>query len=219
MATVESKFEVTAEKGTVSSILMRPPAAKQLIVIGHGAGANMRHANLERIATELYQAGIASFRYQFPYMERGGKGRDSQSTSLATVRQAVLKAKEMEPKLRLFAGGHSFGGRMTSMAESESPLPVDGLVFFSFPLHPAGKPALDRAEHLYGIDKRMLFLTGSRDKLADPDLRDQVISKLGKRATLHLLDTADHGYKILKRSRESDEDVFVEMIRVVCDWL
>jgi|TARA_Y100000310_G_C20571606_1_gene758323 hypothetical protein len=188
MKTVESKFEVSADKGNVSSILMQPLSAKELIVIGHGAGANMRHTSLERIATELYQAGIASFRYQFPYMERGGKGRDSKATSLTTVRQAVAKAKELAPKLKLFAGGHSFGGRMTSLAESEAPLPVEGLLFFSFPLHPAGKPAVDRAEHLYGIEKRMLFLTGSRDKLAELDLLKPVLSKLGRRATLHLLD-------------------------------
>lgn len=152
-------------------------------------------------------------------MERGGRGRDSLATSLATVRQAVLKAKELAPKLKLFAGGHSFGGRMTSMADAQMPLPVDGLVLFSFPLHPAGKPSLDRAEHLYRIDKRMLFLTGSRDKLADLDLLDQVISKLAPRATLHLLDTADHGYKILKRSRKSDQDIFEEMIGIVRNWL
>ena len=219
MQIVETRFEVTPEKGDVSAILMQPPGAKQLIVIGHGAGANMRHANLERLSTELYRSDIASFRYQFPYMERGGKGRDSQATSLATVRRAILKAKELAPELILFAGGHSFGGRMTSMAESEVPLPVDGLLFFSFPLHPAGKASLTRAEHLYGIDKRMLFLTGTRDKLAELDLLDEVIAKLGPRATLHLLDTADHGYKVLKRSRKSDEDIFVEMIRVVRDWL
>jgi len=219
MEMVESKFEVASDKGEVSSILLLPPSATHLIVIGHGASANMRHTNLERLAKELYHTGIASFRYQFPYMERGGKGRDSLAISLATVRQAVFKAKEMAPKLQLFAGGHSFGGRMTSMADAETPLPVEGLLFFSFPLHPAGKPSLDRAEHLYLIDKRMLFLTGSRDKLANPELLDQVITKLGQRATLHLLDTADHGYKILKRTRESDEDVFVEMVRIVRDWL
>jgi predicted alpha/beta-hydrolase family hydrolase len=161
---------------------------------------------------------ISTFRYNFPYMEHG-TGRDSQAVCTATVRSAVAAAHEAARDLPLLAGGHSFGGRMTSTAASDSPLDgVQGLVFFAFPLHQPGKPETKRAEHLKSVTVPMLFLTGSRDELADLALLKTVCKKLGKRATLHLLDTADHGFRILKRSRKSAEDVFVEMARVVREW-
>jgi len=148
-----------------------------------------------------------------------GKGRDSQEVCTATVRSAVAAAHRAAPDLSLLAGGHSFGGRMTSTAASESPLDgVQGLVFFSFPLHQPGKPDTKRADHLSAVTVPMLFLSGSRDEMADPDLLQSVCKKLGKRATLHPLDTADHGFRILKRSRKSEEDVFVEMARIVREW-
>ena len=216
---VESKFVATEEKGEVSSLLIRPPEARWLLVLGHGAGANMRHRTLETIAQRLADAGMATFRYQFPYMERGGGGRDSRAVTLATVRAAVAAAHAAAPDLALLAGGHSFSGRMTSTAAAEAPLAsVRGLVFFAFPLHPPGRPGTERADHLRDVSVPMLFLSGTRDKLADLKLLQPVCESLHDRATLHLLDTADHGYKILKRTRQSKEDVFVEMARVVKTW-
>jgi predicted alpha/beta-hydrolase family hydrolase len=212
------KFLATPEKGEVSALLVRPEGSSHLLVLGHGASTNMRHATLQTIADRLAEVGIATLRYNFPYSEHG-KGRDSQAVCTQTVRSAVAMAREAVPGVPLLAGGHSFGGRMTSTAAAESPLDgVTGLVFYSFPLHLAGKPDTKRAEHLAAVTVPMLFLSGSRDELADMALLKPVCKKLGKLATLHEVDTADHGYKVLKRSRASDEDVFVEMARVVREW-
>jgi predicted alpha/beta-hydrolase family hydrolase len=214
----ETKFLATPEKGEVSALLVRPRGASHLLVLGHGASTNMRHANLQTIAERLADAGIATFRYNFPYMEHRA-GRDSQEVCTATVRSACAAARKAGPDLPLLAGGHSFGGRMTSTAASESALDgVHGLVFFAFPLHPPGRPSTKRADHLSAVTIPMLFLSGTRDELADLDLLRPVCEKLGKRATLHLLDTADHGFRTLKRSRKSEEDVYVEMARVVREW-
>jgi predicted alpha/beta-hydrolase family hydrolase len=214
----EMKFIATPEKGNVSALLTLPADANCLLVLGHGASVNMRHATLQTIAERMAGAGIATFRYNFPYMEYGA-GRDSQEVCVKTVRSAVAAAREACADLPLLAGGHSFGGRMTSTAASESPLEnVNGLVFFSFPLHQPGKPETKRADHLSAVTVPMLFLSGTRDEMAKLDLLQSVCKKLGKRATLHLLDTADHGYRILKRSRKSEEDVFVEMARVLKSW-
>ncbi len=216
--TKELKFLATPEKGEVSALLMRPAHASHLLILGHGASTNMRHTTLETIAQRMADADIATFRYNFPYMEYG-KGRDSQEVCTTTVRSAVAAAHHACSKLPLLAGGHSFGGRMTSTAASESALDrVNGLVFFAFPLHQPGKPDTKRADHLGEVKLPMLFLSGTRDDLADRDLLGTVIKKLGKRATLHPLDTADHGFRTLKRSRASEEDVFVEMARVVRGW-
>jgi uncharacterized protein len=214
----EMIFVATPEKGEVSALLVRPGDASHLLVLGHGASTNMRHATLQTIAERLGDAGIATFRYNFPYMEHG-RGRDSREVCTATVRSAVAAARGATHDLPLLAGGHSFGGRMTSTAASESPLDgVHGLVFFSFPLHQPGKPDTKRADHLGAVTVPMLFLSGTRDELAHLDLLQPVCEKLGKRATLHLLDTADHGFRTLKRSRKSEEDVFVEMARNVREW-
>jgi predicted alpha/beta-hydrolase family hydrolase len=216
--TTELSFLATPEKGEVSALLMRPADATRVLVLGHGASTNMRHATLQTIAERMAEAGIATFRYNFPYMEHG-KGRDSQETCTSTVRSAVAAAHRACSDLTLLAGGHSFGGRMTSTAASQSPLDhVQGLVFFAFPLHQPGKPDTKRADHLVEITVPMLFLNGTRDELADQDLLRSVVKKLGKRATLHRLDTADHGFRTLKRSRASNEDVFVEMARAVREW-
>jgi predicted alpha/beta-hydrolase family hydrolase len=214
----ELRFLATPEKGEVSALLVRPAGASHLHVLGHGASTNMRHANLQTIAERMADVGIATFRYNFPYMEHG-TGRDSQAVCTATVRSAVAAAHESAPDLPILAGGHSFGGRMTSTAAAESPLDgVSGLVFFAFPLHQPGKPDTKRADHLGAVTVPMLFLSGTRDELADMDLLKSVCQKLGKLATLHPLDTADHGFKTLKRSRTSEEDVFVEMARLVREW-
>jgi predicted alpha/beta-hydrolase family hydrolase len=217
--TKEMKILATPEKGDVSALLIRPIGASHLLVLGHGASTNMRHTTLQTIAERMADAGIATFRYNFPYMERGG-GRDSREVCTTTIRSAVAAAHKAVPDLPFLAGGHSFGGRMTSTAASESPLEnVDGLVFFSFPLHQPGKPDTKRADHLSAVTVPMLFLSGTRDEMANLDLLQPVCKRLGERATLHLLDTADHGFRILKRSRKSEEDVFVEMARVLREWV
>jgi predicted alpha/beta-hydrolase family hydrolase len=217
-AATDLKFLATPEKGEVSAILIRPKCATHLLVLSHGASTNIRHATLQAISEHLAEVGLATFRYNFPYAETG-RGRDSEATCTATVRSAVAAAHKSAPGLPLLAGGHSFGGRMTSTAASQAPLEgVRGLVFFSFPLHQPGKPDTKRAAHLDAVTVPMLFLSGTRDELAGLELLQPVIKKLGRRATLHLLDTSDHGYKILKRSRSSALDVFVEMAGVVSDW-
>lgn len=214
----EFKFLATREKGEVSALLIRPEGSTHLLLLGHGASSNMRTPLLTTIAEHLAEQRISTFRYNFPYSEKGG-GRNSQATCTETIRSAVAAARVAAPDLPILAGGHSFSGRMTSTAQSESPIEgVDGLVFFSFPLHPAGEPATKRADHLAEINIPMLFLSGTRDALAELDLLEPVVKKLNKHATLHLLETADHSFKILKRTRTSTEDVFAEMARVLMEW-
>jgi len=212
------KFTATPEKGDVSALLMRPEGATHILVLGHGASSNMRTPMLQTIAERLTEQNIATFRYNFPYSEKGG-GRNSVATCIATIRSAVAAAHEAAPDLPILAGGHSFSGRMTSTAASEAPIEnVKGLVFFSFPLHPAGEPSTKRADHLAAVTVPMLFLSGTRDALAELDLLEPVVKNLGKQATLHQVDTADHSFKILKRSRTSNEDVFVELARATWTW-
>jgi uncharacterized protein len=216
--TQELSFIATPEKGKVSALLIRPANASHLLVLGHGASSNMRHATLQTISERLAEASIATFRYNFPYMEHG-RGRDTKEVCTQTVRSAIAAAQQVAPDLPKLAGGHSFGGRMTSTAAAEAPLEgVVGLVFFAFPLHLAGKPETKRADHLSAVTIPMLFLSGTRDGLAELNLLEPVCKKLGKRTTLHLLDTADHGFRTLKRSRKSEEDVFAEMARIVREW-
>jgi predicted alpha/beta-hydrolase family hydrolase len=216
--TTELKLLASPGKGEVSALLIRPVNATHLLVLGHGASTSMRHATLESIAAALADVGIATFRYNFPYSEHS-RGRDSPQVCTATIRSAVAAAHLAAPDLPLLAGGYSFGGRMTSTAASESPLEnVRGLVLFSFPLHQPGKPDTKRAAHLSGVAAPMLLLSGTRDQLAYLNLLEPVCQSLGSRATLHLLDTADHGFRILKRSRQSDQDVFVEMAHRIRQW-
>ena len=214
----ELKFLATSDKGEVSALLIRPDDATHLLLVGHGASSNMRSPLVTTIAEHLAAQRIATFRYNFPYSENR-RGRDPNPVCVATIRSAVKAAHEAAPDLPLLAGGHSFGGRMTTTAQSEAPLEnVKGLVLFSFPLHMPGRPDTKRAEHLANIKIPLFFLTGSRDEFANLDLFEPVVKNLGKRATLHLLDTANHSYKILKKTRTSTEDVFVEMARVAADW-
>ncbi len=219
MRTKELKFFAAGDKGDVSAILMLPEGATHLLVLGHGASTNMRHRMMQSIADAMAERGIATFRYNFPYSEFG-RARNSQAICVETISNAVKTASEMAPDLTVLAGGHSFGGRMTSTAQSEEPLEdVEGLVLFSFPLHLAGRPDTKRAEHLAGIKVPMLFLSGTRDELATLELLEPTVKKLGKNATLHKIHTANHGYKVLKKMRTSDEDVFAEMARVMKDWV
>ena len=216
--TTELKFLGTTSKGEVSALLMRPSAATHLLVLGHGASSNMRTPMLQTIAEHLAERNIATFRYNFPYSENK-RGRDPNPVCVATIRSAVKAAKEAAPDLPLLAGGHSFSGRMTTTAASEAPLEgVVGLVLFAFPLHPAGAPDTKRAEHLAKVSIPMLYLSGTRDALGELHLLEPTIKKLGKPATLHLLDTADHSFKVLKRTRTSSEDVFDEIARVTAEW-
>lgn len=220
MKLTESKFLATAEKGDVSAILMRPTDATHLIVLAHGAGADMRSSAMQNIADALARESIATFRYNFPYKEAGRSGVDSPKTATATVRSAVAKAHRLEPKLKLLAGGHSFGGRMTTTAQSQEPLEnVTGLVLFSFPLHAPGRESIDRAEHLKAIEIPMLFHSGTRDEFAALHLWRPVVKKLGRRAKLHLIETGNHSYKVLKKTRTSTENVFEEISRTTAEWI
>ena len=204
----------------VSGLLQVPRKARACYVLAHGAGAGMTHPFMTAIADALAARGIATLRFQFPYMERGSKRPDAPKLAHAAVRAAVQEAARRLPKLLLFAGGKSFGGRMTSQAQAAEPLPgVRGLVFFGFPLHPAGKPSNDRASHLFEVAVPMLFLQGTRDKLADLKLLKPLVRKLGARATLKLLPDADHSFHVPVRSGRKDADVRTDMIEAMANWI
>ena len=203
----------------VSGLLLRPPGASRLYVLAHGAGAGMRHPFLEAIARALAERDVATLRYQFPYMERRASRPDSPAVAAATVRAAAAEAARLAPGLPLVAGGKSFGGRMTSTAQAEEPLPgVRGLVFLGFPLHPPGRPADARAEHLARVQIPMLFLQGTRDDFADLKLLQPVVKRLGDRATLHLVDGGDHSFHVLKRSGRTDAAVMDEITDAIAEW-
>jgi uncharacterized protein len=209
----------TGKSGAVSALLLRPEAPRACFAFAHGAGAGMAHSFMEAFAVGLCERGIASLRYQFPYMEKGSKRPDPPAIAQATVRAAVAKAAEIFPGLALIAGGKSFGGRMTSQAQAAAPLPgVRGLAFVGFPLHPAGKPSTDRADHLAKIDIPMLFLQGTRDSLAEAALIEPVVQRLGSRAALHLAEGADHSFHVLARSGRKDAEVMNEILDVFAGW-
>lgn len=204
----------------VSGLWQRPAEARACLVLAHGAGAGMTHTSMAALADGLGQRGIATLRYQFPYMERGSKRPDSPPVAHAAVRAAVADAGRRAPDLPLFAGGKSFGGRMTSQAQALAPLPgVRGLVFFGFPLHPAGKPATERAAHLPDIALPMLFLQGTRDALAELDLLRPTVAGLGPRATLALFDDADHSFHVPARTGRKDADVLAVLLDATADWI
>jgi predicted alpha/beta-hydrolase family hydrolase len=205
---------------TVAALLICPQQARACYVFAHGAGAGMTHSAMEAIAAGLGQRGIATLRYQFPYMEKGSKRPDAPKVAHAAVRAAVAEAARCCPSLPLIAGGKSFGGRMTSQAQALSPLPgVRGLAFLGFPLHPAGKPSSDRAEHLGEVKIPMLFLQGTRDALAELGLLEPVVKGLGSRATLHLLDGADHSFHVLKSSGRDDREVLNQALDAFAAWV
>jgi predicted alpha/beta-hydrolase family hydrolase len=203
----------------VSGLLLRPTDARLLYVLAHGAGAGMRHPFLEAISQRLAEQGIATLRYQFRYMEQRSRRPDPPAVAAATVRAAVAEAARLAPGLPLVAGGKSFGGRMTSTAQAEEPLPgVRGLVFLGFPLHPPGRPDDKRAEHLARVTIPMLFLQGTRDEFADWELLRPVVKRLGDRATLHLVEGGDHSFKVPKTSGRSEGEVMGELARAIVTW-
>jgi predicted alpha/beta-hydrolase family hydrolase len=206
--------------GNVSALLTTPEAATACYVFAHGAGAGMAHSFMAAFAAELAQRGIATLRYQFPFMENGSKRPDSPAVAQATVRAAVAEACRRLPGLPLFAGGKSFGGRMTSQAQAASPLEgVRGLVFVGFPLHPAGKPGTERAAHLAKVQCPMLFLQGSRDALADLGLLRDALAPLGDAATLSVFDDADHAFHVRARSGTTDAATLIALADAVAEWV
>src|SRR5229473_98444 len=205
--------------GEVSALLLRPVQARRLLVMAHGAGAGMSHPFMEQLADELAGVDVATFRYQFPYMETQRRVPDAPAVLMATVVAAVRAAAEAAPGLPLLAGGKSMGGRMTSQAAAQHPLDgVRGLVLFGFPLHPPNRPGTKRADHLAKVRLPMLFLQGTRDTLADLKLLRPVCAKLGSRATLHVTETADHSFHMLKRSGRSDAEVLQELAETTASW-
>lgn len=219
MSRTAVRFEVTREIA-VSGILQVPEKASACYVMAHGAGAGMTHPFMAAVADGLAERQVATLRYQFPSMERGSKRPDKPALAQATVRAAVAEAARLVPSLPLFAGGKSFGGRMTSQAQAEVALPaVQGLVFLGFPLHPAKKPSDTRAQHLLGIGIPMLFLQGTKDALADMALLEAVVEKLGQRTSLCKVDDGDHAFHVPKRSGRTDAEVLAEMLDELVRWI
>ena len=212
------KIQVGGEQ--VSGLLLRPPNATSLYLFAHGAGAGMTHRAMESNAQGLAERGIATLRYQFLYMEKGAKRPDPPRLSHAAVRAAAAEAVQLAPELPLFAGGRSFGGRMTSQTQAETPLPgVRGLAFLGFPLHPAGKPGIERAEHLSRVEVPMLFVSGERDALAELDLLKPFVAGVGNRATLHVVDHADHSFKVAAKSGRTPADAEAEALDALANWM
>ncbi len=203
----------------MNHVLVAPPQAKALLVLAHGAGAGMRHPFLERMAQLLSERSVATYRYEFLYMEKRAGRPDPPAVAEARVREAVIDAARVAPGLPVFAGGKSFGGRMTSQAQAHDPLPgVHGLVFLGFPLHPPGRPGTSRAEHLSQVRIPMLFLQGTRDEFAGLDLLRPIVKQLGAGATLHVVDGGDHSFKVLKRTGRTEGDVMSELADTFTSW-
>lgn len=208
------------EAHTVSAVLQMPPSATACFVVAHGAGAGMTHPFMAAVADGLFERGIATLRYQFPFMEEGSRRPDRPALAHATVRAAIAEVSRQAPSLPLFAGGKSFGGRMTSQAQAEAPLDhVRGLIFLGFPLHAAKKPSADRAAHLADVRIPMLFLQGTRDALADMTTLLPVVEQLGSAATMTIVEDADHAFHVPKRSGKTDAEVLSAMLDVLAAWI
>jgi uncharacterized protein len=213
-------LKISAGDEQVSGLLLRPANAKALYLFAHGAGARMTHKTMESNAQGLAKRGVATLRYQFLYMEKGSKRPDAPKLAHAVVRAAAAEAVRLAPDLPLFAGGRSYGGRMTSQAQAETPLPsVKGLAFLGFPLHPAGKPGIERAEHLARVEVPMLFVSGDRDALADVELLKPVVEGLGDWATLHLVQHADHSFRVAAKSGRTSADAEAEALDALTNWI
>jgi predicted alpha/beta-hydrolase family hydrolase len=210
---------IESPAGTVSGLFLRPSDAAVLLVLAHGAGAGMRHPFLEGLAHALAERGVATLRYQFPYMERGGRRPDAPAVAQATVRAAIAAGRTAAPDLATIAGGKSFGGRMTSEAAARGGLEdVRGVAFIGFPLHAAGRPGDGRAAHLDRVTLPQLFVQGTRDALADLRLIQGLCERLGPRATLHVVPDADHSFRVPKRTGRTDADVLGEIAAAVAAW-
>src|SRR5437763_3099400 len=219
MASTEKMRLAVPGSREVSALLARPPNARGLLVLGHGAGAGMAHPFLAKLAADLAGVGMATLRYQFPYIEERRRVPDKPELLIATVDAAVRKAIEVAPRLPLLAGGKSMGGRMTSQAAAQGLLAgVKGLVFFGFPLHPPNRPGTKRADHLAKVSLPMLFLQGTRDTLADLALLGPLCEKLGTRATLHIIPEADHSFHVLKKAGKTDVEVMKELAQTTAAW-
>jgi predicted alpha/beta-hydrolase family hydrolase len=216
----ELRFPAAPGSGQVSAILLKPAECRALYVLGHGAGAGMRHRFMDGIAEAFSAHGIGTFRYQFPFVEAGKRRPDRAPVLTGTVRSAVSAARELEPDLPLIAGGKSMGGRMTSSAQAESSLAgVRALVFLGFPLHRPGDPSNRRADHLMDVDVPMLFVQGTRDRLAEMDRMRAVLGQLGERAEIHVVQDADHGFDVLKRTGKSTEQVYEDIAAIARGWV
>ena len=215
------RVTITLNEGQdLSGLLVAPPTARACYVMAHGAGAGMDHPFMGSVAEGLAERGVATLRYQFPYMQRGSKRPDVPKVAHAAVRAAVAAMAQLAPDLSIIAGGKSYGGRMTSQAHAASPLPtVRGLAFLGFPLHPAGRPSEERGVHLFEVRLPMIFLQGSRDKLAELHVLEPLVMKLGARATLKLLLDADHSFHVGARTGRKDADVRAEMLDVLARWI
>jgi predicted alpha/beta-hydrolase family hydrolase len=214
------KIKVSTAIGSVSALYYSHAKAKQILIFAHGAGAGMKNKFMEQASLCLAEHGIATLRFNFPYMENGKKVPDTKPVCTAAIKAAVEKAHKMNPKLPVFAGGKSFGGRMTSTAASEGLIPnVKGIIFFGFPLHAPGNPSNDRAEHLYKVEIPMLFLQGSRDALAALDLLKPVLKKIGKKAELFIVDGGDHSFHCLKEYGLKDSDAIEKLCKEVKRWM
>jgi hypothetical protein len=212
-------FAASNSSGDVSALFQRPPGAWALYVVAHGAGAGMEHPFMETVASRLFDAGVATFRYQFPYMEAGRKRPDPPALAQATVRAAVATAAGLAPDLSIVAGGKSFGGRMTSSAAAAGSLPgVRGLAFLGFPLHAPGRDGDARAVHLVDVTVPMLFIQGTRDALADLDRMRALVARLGPRAALHVVEGGDHSFHVLQRSGRTSQEVAEEINAAIVSW-
>jgi predicted alpha/beta-hydrolase family hydrolase len=213
-------FAVNEKIGAVSGLLLKPDTASALLALAHGAGAGMRHRFMEQVAVKLAAAGVATLRYQFPYMEKRTKRPDPEGVLTETVRAAVIAARKAAGDLPLFAGGKSMGGRMTSLAAAKAPLDgVRGLIFFGFPLHAAGKPGIERGAHLVETNVPMLFVQGSRDALAELKLLRPLCQRAGKRAELFVVQGGDHSFHMMKSAKRSDEEVLEEVVKHAAEWI
>jgi hypothetical protein len=219
-STRELNFPAGEQAGEVSALIMRPEGAEALLVLAHGAGAGMRHKFMDALAKKLAAAGVATLRYQFPYMEKGTKRPDPERVLTATVHAAVAAAHKHAGDVPVFAGGKSMGGRMASLAAAKMPLErVRGLVFVGFPLHAAGKPSAERGRHLFNVTVPMLFLQGSRDALADLKLLKPLCARLDKRGELFVVEGGDHSFRMLKSSGRSDDEVLNEVAERASQWM
>jgi predicted alpha/beta-hydrolase family hydrolase len=220
LSSTVKELRIPVGDSSVSALLIRPERAKALYLFAHGAGAGMTHKSMASNAEGLAERGIATLRYQFPYMERCSKRVDPPKVADAAVRAAAAEAVRLAPDLPLFAGGRSFGGRMTSQAQAEEALQgVRGLAFIGFPLHPAGKPGMERAEHLSRVEVPMLFVSGARDALAVMELLRPGVADLGSRATLHVVADADHSLKVPARSGRTPAEAEADALDAMAEWM